>query len=255
MINWFKSAAGLGAVLFVAAMAIPDLARAADAQSEPDFSGFWALNTRAKPSEASKALLAEVPKDAVLLADVGAPEFPAGVFGGLKLSAKAKEKVKDWTPNDEYEPRNVCRRPSIIYAMQGPFPLEVHQADKLIIIQLEYFDMVRIVFMDGRDHPGPDQPHSMVGHSVGHWEGDELVVDTTHLESATITANGLDHSENVHVVERFRMDPDGKTLWALQVFSDPEMIENSGARLISWSLVPGQHVYPYECDPFQYSDN
>ncbi len=113
--------------------------------------------------------------------------------------------------------------------------------------------MFRVIYTDGRSHLPPDQPHTMTGNSIGHWEGDTLVVDTDHLEAATITNNGLEHSDKVHVVERFRLSADGDTLWATQMFSDPVMLENLGARLIAWKRVPGQHVYPYECDPFEYS--
>jgi hypothetical protein len=89
----------------------------------------------------------------------------------------------------------------------------------------------------------------MTGFSIGHWEGNTLVVATDHLEAATITNNGLDHSENVRVVERFRLSADGKNLLATQEFADPATLENRGVRFIAWRRQPGQHVFPYECDP------
>jgi hypothetical protein len=109
---------------------------------------------------------------------------------------------------------------------------------------------VRHIYTDGRPHPEPDLlwPTRM-GDSIGHWEGDTLVVDTDHLEASTITNNGLDHSDNVHLIERYRLSPDGKRLEASQWFSDPEMIANNGARYIVWSKQPGQYIQPYECDP------
>ena len=79
--------------------------------------------------------------------------------------------------------------------------------------------------------------------------GSTLVVQTDHLEAATITNNGLDHSENIKVTERFRLSPDGKALLATQEYADPAVIQNRGVRFIAWSRQPGQHVYPYECDP------
>ena len=81
------------------------------------------------------------------------------------------------------------------------------------------------------------------------WEGDELVVDTTHIEPSTITNNGLEHSANVHMVERYKLSPDHKTLMATQWFEDPEVLDNNGARYIQWTAHPGQYVYPYDCDP------
>jgi hypothetical protein len=78
----------------------------------------------------------------------------------------------------------------------GPFPMEIHQGTELIVMKLEYYDMVRIIFMDKRGHP-EKVPHSKVGHSVGHWEGATLVVDTVKVSASTITNNGLNHSDNV----------------------------------------------------------
>src|SRR5690606_24168866 len=100
----------------------------------------------------------------------------------------------------------------------------------------------------GRGHPPADAPRSKMGHSIGHWEGDELVIDTTHLAASTITNNGLDHSDNVHMVERYRLTDGGKALEASQWFEDPETLENNGARYIRWTR-GDDYVRPYECDP------
>jgi hypothetical protein len=51
------------------------------------------------------------------------------------------------------------------------------------------------------------------------------------------------------MVERYRLNPDGTRLMATQWFEDPAVLENNGARYIEWRKQPGQHVYPYECDP------
>jgi hypothetical protein len=151
----------------------------------------------------------------------------------------------------------VCAAPSIVYSIQGPFPFEVHQTPQLIVFRYEYFDQVRLIFMDGRPHPAQDAPHSRMGHSVGRWEGDELVIDTTHVLPSTITNNGLDHSADIHMVERYRLSDDGTQLSAVQWFEDPAVLDNNGARYIAWTKRPGQAVYPYDCDPsfaLEYAD-
>ncbi len=176
-------------------------------------------------------------------------EFGQHEFGGLKLKPEAKAKADAWKPTDEMTLARVCAAPSVVYAIQGPFPFEIYQTPQLIVFKYEYFDQVRLIFMDGRKHPPASAPHSKVGHSVGHWEGDELVIDTTHLAPATITNNGLDHSENIHMVERYRLSPDGKGLTATQWFEDPEVLDNNGARFIHWQKQPGNYVFPYDCDP------
>ena len=218
------------------------------AQEHPDLSGYW--GPVFEQGEPDPVLVAELPDGTALLDDVGAKEFKAGEFGGLKPKPEALAKAEAWDPLDDMTLARVCHAPGTIYGMQGPFPFEIFQGRDMIVIKLEYFDQVRIVFMDGRDWPAPDAPHSTVGFSLGHWDGDQLVVETSHLSASTITNNGLDHSDNVKLVERFRLSEDGQSLYQSQWFSDPETLENDGARVIRWQKGGADaHVYPYECDP------
>ena len=224
-------------------------------QSPPDLSGFWAPDLGAPPSD--EELLAELPPDTVIIHDTGVVEFGRGDFGGLQLKPEALAKAEAWKPEDEMTVARVCLAPSIVYSIQGPFPFEIHQTPELIVFRYEYFDQVRLIFMDGRDHPAEDAPHSRMGHSVGRWEGEELVIDTTHILPSTITNNGLDHSAEIHMVERYRLSGDGKALSAVQWFEDPAVLDNNGARTIAWTNRPGESVYPYDCDPsfaLEYAD-
>jgi len=222
------------------------VALAAPASAEPDLSGFWNLAFDSKPDP---ALLAKLPPDTVVIEDTGVAEFPQNEYGGLKLTPEALAHARAWKPDDEMTLTRACLPPSIVYAIQGPFPFEVYQTPQLIVFKYEYFDQTRLVFMDGRGHPPADAPHSKMGHSIGHWEGDELVIDTTHLAPSTITNNGLDHSAELHMVERYKLSADGRSLMATQWFEDPAVLENNGARFIQWTKHDGQYVYPYECDP------
>jgi hypothetical protein len=216
-------------------------------RGKPDLSGYWNLSRQ--QSMPGKEFLDSLPANTVFVNDTGAAELAIGDYGGLKPTPAALEAAKKWQPEDDMTISTACAPPSIIYSMQGPFPFEIHQGTEFIILRLEYFDLVRIVFMDGRPHPPAEAPHSKVGHSIGRWEGDTLVVDTTHLSAATLTNNGLGHSDNVHVIEKFTLSPDGKTLTATQEFEDPDALENRGIRHIVWNRVEGEYIYPYECDP------
>ena len=235
----------LGAFLTAMAALSSQAALAAQAK-HPDMSGFWFLD-RGK-SERMPELVSKLAPNTAMLSDVGARELSPGDFGNLKVKPAAREAAAKWDALDEQSVENVCKPPSIIYSMQGPFPIEIHPATELIVFKLEYYDLVRIIFMDGRAHPGGDYPHSKVGHSIGRWDGDTLVVDTTHLAASTITNNGLNHSDDVHVIERFRLSQDGKRLHMTQEFEDPEVLENRGARYVVLERQKG-HVFPYECDP------
>jgi hypothetical protein len=228
-------------------LALPALVLAAPAHAEVDLTGFWNLDFT--QNAADPELVAKLPPDTVLIADTGVVEFPENEYGGLKLKPEARTRADAWTPTDEMKLERVCLPPSIVYAIQGPFPFEVFQFPQLIVFKYEYFDQVRLVFMDGRDHPPANAPHSKMGHSTGRWDGDELVIDTTHIAASTITNNGLEHSDAIHMVERYKLSPDGKRLVATQWFEDPATLDNNGARFIQWARHEGQYVYPYECDP------
>lgn len=230
---------GLLATVLLAGMPVAALAA-------PDLTGFWNL---ALDGEADPAMLAQLSANTVVLADTGAPEFPRMVFGGLKLKPRALEHAQNWRADEDMTLQKVCSPPSIVYSVQGPFPFEIDQTHDALIFRYEYYDQVRVIFMDGRGHPGDDYPHTKMGHSIGHWDGDELVVDTTHIAASTITNNGLDHSDQVHMVEHYKLSADGNRLLATQWFEDPEVLDNNGARFIQWAKQPGQHVYPYDCDP------
>ena len=133
--------------------------------------------------------------------------------------------------------------------MQAPFPMEIYHGADMIVFKMEYYDMYRIVFLDGREHPPADAPNSKAGHSIGHWEGETLVVDTSHMSSATFMNNGFSHSDDIHMTDKFRLSPDRGTLWLTQMYEDPAVFAGVAARYMAWTLRPGEYVYPYECDP------
>lgn len=219
----------------------------AHAASPPDFTGFW--SPMPGIPAADPVLAPKVDPKAVVMLDTGPAEFGVMEFGGLKLTAAALEKARTWEPMQDMTVSAACRIPSIVYALQGPFPIEIHQGRDMIVMRLEYFDMTRVFFMDGRSAPGPEVPYTKTGYSIGHWEGDELVVVTTNLKEATITNNGLDHSESMRVTERYRLTNGGRSLMVSQEYHDPEVLETPGVRYIGWNRVDGDHVRAYDCDP------
>lgn len=224
------------------------------AHAEADLSGYWLTAygqippvRKAAPHE--QAMIDLMPKGTLLLADSGLTEFPPGNFGGLDVTPAAKARAERYDIEEQRSVSTTCRPPSIAYSMQGPFPIEIFQGRDLIVIKMEYFDVVRVIFMNEKTHPR-EWPLSVTGHSIGHWEGDTLVVDTVRIGAATLLNNGLDHSDNLHLLERFRLSPDGKVLMVTQEYTDPEVFKGRAARFIPMNRgKPTDHVYPYDCDP------
>jgi len=245
--NAMKFTAALcGAAFLVLGAAIPASA-AKMKDGHPDLSGFWAVKFERKPT--GQALIDELPKGTIMIKDTGPGELKAGDYGGLTLTPRALEETKHYSYKDDTKVENNCKSPTMAFLMQAPFPMEIYQGRDMIVMKMEYFDMVRIVFTDGRGHEPEDAPHSNAGDSIGHWEGDTLVVDTTHLETGTMMNNGFNHSKNMHVIEKFRLSPDGNTLWQTQLYEDPETFKGTAARYLSWTKKEGEYVYPYDCDP------
>jgi len=208
-------------------------------------SGFWQPKFGKEPF--GQVLVDQVPEDALFINDAGDNELAPGQFAGLRLTDRALNEAENYDPNAMQNPDTACIPPSVAFYMQAPFPMAIDEGRDLIVFRMEYYDLVRVIYLDGRDHPPVDHPHTKSGHSVGHWDGDTLVVDTTHIAAGTFMNNGFDHSENMHITERFRLSPDGNTLWSTQVYEDEETFEGLAARYIAFVREPGGFIYPFEC--------
>jgi len=81
---------------------------------------------------------------------------------------------------------------------------QIVQLPKEMLLLFELDSMVRRIYMDGRKHP-EYWPFGWIGHSIGRWDGETLIVDTTGLNDKTwLDGIGTPHSDQLHVVERFR---------------------------------------------------
>ena len=225
---------------------------AAEPAAIPDLSGYYMITFDPIPplreaDAEEQAFLAGLAPNAVLLGDAGLPEFAPGEYGGLAMLPGAIEAARDYDPEQVRTVANTCKPPGLVYSFQGPFGIEIFQGSELIVIQMEYYDATRVIFMNESSHP-EDWPLSDMGHSIGHWEGDILVVETTKLRPSTLFNNGLDHSANIRVYERFRLNNDGSVLMVTQEFEDPEVFEGRAARFLPL-LKDDDHVLPYDCDP------
>jgi hypothetical protein len=106
-----------------------------------------------------------------------------------------------------------------------------------VVMKVDWMDSERTIFLDGRAHPPASQTF-LHGHSVGRWEGDTLVAETTNFKEHPLglSASGLPGSARKRVVERFRLDEGGKVLKYSGVVEDPVYL----SRPVEWS---GQFEY------------
>ena len=122
---------------------------------------------------------------------------------------------------DEIDPTYNCFPPGFPRIFTGIRPFEIHQLPKVILMLFESDHWIRRIHMDGRGHPD-GYPITWMGHSIGKWEGDTLVVDTVNLDDRS-WLDGLGHpmSDALRVEERIRRPKHG-TLEMNFRFDDPK---------------------------------
>ena len=126
-------------------------------------------------------------------------------------------------------------------------PIEIDvQADR-IDIRYEEGGSSRVIWLDGESPPA-DQPYTAVGYSVGRWEDDALVVETTHMESPTIV-NDLGHplSRDAVLTERYWKEPGETTLRLEFQIEDPVNYTQTLHFSRIWEPSDIEQVQPWEC--------
>ncbi len=120
------------------------------------------------------------------------------------------------------DPTSRCLPPGMPRLMVASYPLEILQTAGQVTIIAEWSSQVRRIFTDGRGHPPEDELDvTFNGHSIGHWEGQTLVVDTVGLRGDTsFDASPLQHSDQIKVSERLRL-ADPKTIEDVITVTDP----------------------------------
>lgn len=128
----------------------------------------------------------------------------------------------------------------------GPFAFEIMQTPKQINFFQEWNEQTRRVYLDGRPHPEDLDP-AFNGHSVGHWEGDTLVVDSIGFRDQVYVAMAdSGHSDRMHIVERIRLvDPD--TLEVALAITDEVAFEGPSSRNLRLKRRPNMEIQEYVC--------
>ncbi len=136
--------------------------------------------------------------------------------------------------------------PRMFHTPYGMEFIDLPEQKRIVIIGIGGPHTWRTIYMDGREHP-KDLDLTFAGHSVGHYEGDALVIDTVGFnEKFWLTREGMPLTEHLHLTERFtRMDSD--TLKYEATLDDPGAYSKpwTGGWLINW--MAGEEPYEYVC--------
>lgn len=148
---------------------------------------------------------------------------------------------------DSHDPILNCLPPGVPRIMLIPFPMQIVQVPGEVIMLFEYDHYARHIFMDRREHL-KDVDANWMGDSIGRWDGNTLVVDTTGLNDRTwLDQVGHPHSDALHVIERIRR-VDYDTLQDDLTIDDPRAYEKPWAGQQIFKLKPDWHLIEYVCE-------
>jgi hypothetical protein len=140
-----------------------------------------------------------------------------------------------------------CFPPGVPRVYLHPFPLQIVQIPGQVTILYEYDNLSRRIYTDGQPH-NTDLAPTWMGDSIGKWEGDTLVVDTTNFNEKTwLDRIGHPHSAALHLVERFRrVDP--KNLQIELTIEDPKAYTKPWTAHLFYQLKPGWKLLEQFCE-------
>ena len=228
----------------------------------PDLNGVWqVLNTAnydIEPHAARPAMAVRpgpagpVPAKAVLaLGAVGAVPAGVGVVeGGIPYKPEALQTKRDNQANWlERDPEIKCYLPGVPRATYLPFPFQILHSESAIFIAYEYAGATREIYLKD---PGVPPIPSWMGHSVGRWEGDTLVVEVTNQNDQTwLDRAGNFHSDELKVTERYTLTSP-QTMQYEATLEDPQVFTRPWKMSMTLYKRTGKdaQLLQFKCVPF-----
>jgi hypothetical protein len=138
-------------------------------------------------------------------------------------------------------------------AMDQVHPMRFSHLGDDIKLEVEEYDVVRIIHMKNPQPPAAGHKAGPYGYSAGHWEGNTLVVKTTNIDYPWFDKKGTPQSPELELIERFTVTPDNKRLQYTITATDPKVFKTPVTMKREWLWVPGETITPYHCE-FNKSD-
>ena len=208
----------LNAVAIRGRQEIPDLPVPRMPNEKPDLSGVWLFGADPYPQEPD------------------AHSWAQEIFDERAASSFRNHPHNECLPGDAPTPIGGA----------SPFLVKIIQKQELIVVLLEDLPGYRQIFVDGRAHPEDPNP-SWVGHSVGRWEGDVLVVDTVGYNDRG-WMEGYPRTEDLHIVERFTRTEYGRMMIEATI-EDPTVFKKKPWILnFPMDLLPQEELFEYVCE-------
>jgi len=178
---------------------------------KPNLNGIWQTMTTAQWDLEAHSAADGTPAGVSLVEGETIPYKPEAL-------AKKKENMAN---REKLDPLNKCYLPGVPRITFIPFPFQVTQTPKYIVMNFEYQHATRIIYMDSPHAPPND---FWMGDSRGRWDGDTLVVDVTHFNDSTwFDKAGNHHSDALHVIERYTPLEAGHVMQYEATIEDPNV--------------------------------
>jgi|SRR5579871_206059 len=214
------------------------------ANGHPDLSGVWDRGM----------VPGTPPPPAVTFGAAPAPgprpfqDLPSAVPGGLPLQPWAAELRKQrLAENSKDHPDAHCLPLHPLQLHSHPQPRKIVQTPGLVLIMYEANNGLRQIFTDGRPLPGPAAEPWWFGYSIGHWEGDTLVAETTGFRDiGWLDEEGTPVTTAGRMTERFRR-PNYGTLEIEATIDDPKAFTKPWTVKLQQRLMPDTDLIEFVC--------
>jgi hypothetical protein len=174
------------------------------------------------------------------------PELTAAYaadYAKLRAAEKASDRAGAPLANASTE----CLPDGMPQMMFAIYPLEILQTPGQVTVIEEAMSQVRRVWLGQPQMAIDDVPPGYFGHSVGRWEGDELVVDTVGVKESVKGPRDLPHSDQMRIAERIRLlTPD--ILQDQITITDPKALAKPWTVTYAYHRMPGYQMLEYVCE-------
>lgn len=153
----------------------------------------------------------------------------------------------------EEDPSSLCQQVSAASIVDEPYNIEIVDRGDVIYVISEYMSQTRRIYMDGRTPPDEFFPNKL-GWSAGYWEGDTLVVETTHFveDWANQSPPLRFGSPDARMVERYLLSEDQSKLTLTVTYTDPKYLRETFAGRDRYFVRSDYSLFNVDCYPSEY---
>ena len=161
----------------------------------------------------------------------------------LPLTAAARAKVATFDELEDH-PQWSCQPEGMPLVMDSAYPIQFTDQGDTIALRLERTDGLRTIHMNAAETSGAA---TLMGHSVGRWEGNTLVVTTNNISYGYFDDDGTPQTQDMEFIERFTVSEDGSSLAWEASATDAATFTAPVTIRAAWDWVPGETIRVWNC--------